>query len=69
MTQRSFPGPWRAELSEGGQFAIKDAQGFTVAYVYARKDEALRDRFLSPAEALTIATAIAKLPELLRSTR
>jgi hypothetical protein len=65
MTQRSFPGPWRAEPSESGTCAIKDATGFTVAYVYARQDIALRDRYLSPAEALTIATAIAKLPELI----
>jgi hypothetical protein len=59
------PGPWRAEPGEAGQFAIKDANGFTVAYVYARQDKALWGRFLSPAEALTIATAIAKLPELI----
>jgi hypothetical protein len=65
MTQRSFPGPWRAAPSDGGQFVIKDANGFTVAYVYARQDKALWDRFLSPAEALTLATAIAKLPELI----
>jgi hypothetical protein len=56
----------RGELSLARvEFVIKDANGFTVAYVYARQDKALWDRFLSPAEALTIATAIAKLPELI----
>jgi hypothetical protein len=26
MSQRKFPGPWRAELNEGGNFVIKDAR-------------------------------------------
>jgi hypothetical protein len=63
MFQRNFPGPWRAEPNEGGNFVIKDANGFALAYVYARSDPALQDRFLTPAEALAIADAIAKLPE------
>jgi hypothetical protein len=69
MTPRRFPGPWRVELSEGGHFVIKDANDFPLAYVYARQDEALRNRCLSPTEAITIAQAIAKLPELLRSMK
>jgi hypothetical protein len=64
MTPRRLPGPWRAELNEGG-YVIKDANGFALAYVYAKPQEALRDRYLSPAEAVIIATAIAKLPMLL----
>jgi hypothetical protein len=67
MFQRNFPGPWRAEPNEGGNFVIKDANGFAVAYVYARSDPALQDRFLTPAEASVIAHAIAKLTK--KSTR
>jgi hypothetical protein len=63
MSQRKFPGPWQAEPNEGGNFVIKDANGFALAYVYARSDPALRDRFLTPAEASMIAHAIAKLTE------
>jgi hypothetical protein len=63
MSPKSFPAPWRVETTEGGQFVIKDATGFALAYVYARSDLALQDRFLTPAEALVIAKAIAKLPE------
>ena len=64
MSQRTFPGPWRVEPNEAGNFVIKDANGFTLAYVYARSDPALHDQYLTPAEALVIAEAIAKLPEL-----
>jgi hypothetical protein len=63
MSQRKFPGPWRVEPNEGGNFVIRDANGFALAYVYARSDPALQDRFLTPAEAFAIADAIAKLPE------
>ena len=69
MAPRRFPGPWQAEPNEGGNYVIKDANGFTVAYIYARTQEALRDRYLSPAEALMIATAIAKLPELVQASQ
>jgi hypothetical protein len=39
---RSFPGPWRVGATEGGHFVVKDATGFSVCYIYAREDEALR---------------------------
>jgi hypothetical protein len=47
--------------NEAGNFVIKDANGFTLAYVYARSDPALHDQYLTPAEALVIAEAIAGL--------
>jgi hypothetical protein len=62
---RSFPGPWRVDVTEGGHFVVKDATGFSICYVYARKDEALRSSYMTHAEAVVIAEAIAKLPELL----
>jgi hypothetical protein len=61
---RSFPGPWRVDNTEGGHFVVKDATGFSICYVYARKDEALRSSYMSYAEAVVIAEAIARLPEL-----
>jgi hypothetical protein len=42
---RSFPGPWRVDVTEGGHFVVKDATGFSVCYVYARKDDALRSSY------------------------
>ena len=60
----SFPGPWRVESLEGGNFVVKDANAFPICYVYASKDEALHNIYMTPAEAVVIAEAIARLPEL-----
>jgi hypothetical protein len=30
------------DVTEGGHFVVKDATEFSICYVYARKDEALR---------------------------
>jgi len=65
MTPRRFPGPWRVDITEGSQFVIKDANGFALAYVYARNDAALHDKYLTPAEALTMAEAISKVPSMI----
>jgi hypothetical protein len=43
----SFPGPWVVEVTEGGHFVVKDATGFSVCFVHARKDEALHSRSLA----------------------
>ena len=61
---RTFPGPCRVDITEGGHFVVKDATGFSVCYVYARKDEALRSSYMTHAEAVVIAEAIARLPEV-----
>jgi hypothetical protein len=61
---RNFPGPWRVDVTEGGHFVVKDATGFSICYVYARKDEALRSSYMSPAEAVVVAEVIATLPDL-----
>lgn len=63
MSARSFPGPWRVDVTEGGHFVVKDAAGFSICYVYARKDEALRGSYMTHAEAVMIAEAIARFPE------
>jgi hypothetical protein len=69
MSHRTFPAPWRVEPTEGGHFVVKDATGFSVCYVYARKDEGLRSSYMTHAEAVVIAEAIAKLPELTTGNR
>jgi hypothetical protein len=61
MSVRSFPGPWRVEVTEGGHFVVKDATGFSVCYIYARNDEALRNSYMTHAEAVVIA-ACGRLP-------
>jgi hypothetical protein len=68
MSARTFPGPWRVETTEGGHFVVKDATGFSICYVYARKDEALRGSYMTHAEAVVIAEAIASLPDLANRT-
>jgi hypothetical protein len=41
---------------------LQSCISFSICYVYARKDEALRSSYMTPAEAVVIAEAIAKLP-------
>jgi hypothetical protein len=69
MSARSFPGPWRVDVTEGGHFVVNDATGFSVCYVYARKDEALRSGYMTHAEAVVMAEQIARLPELAKGSQ
>jgi hypothetical protein len=55
-------GPTTDSLSK-----MRHATGFSICYVYARKDEALRSSYMTHAEAVVIAEAIAKLPEIAKS--
>jgi hypothetical protein len=66
MSHRKFPAPWRVEPTEGGHFVVNDATGFSICYVYARKDEALRGSYMTHAEAVEIAEQIGGLTELTR---
>ena len=43
---------------------MKDAIGFSICSVYAHNDEALRSSYMTHAEAMVIAEAIARVPEL-----
>ncbi len=65
MSPRTFPGPWRVDTTAGGHFVIRDANGFPLAYVYAKARPTVNGEDLTRAEALVIAEAMAKLPELL----
>ena len=52
---RTFPGPWRVEPTEGGHFVVKDATGFSICFT---------QQLHAHTEAVVIAEAIAKLPDL-----
>jgi hypothetical protein len=61
-----FPPPWRLENVPGG-YRVTDAHGRPLAYVYGVDGSAraaLPDA-LTSAEARAIATAIARLPEIM----
>lgn len=70
MTQRRFPAPWSMREIPGG-FAVSDATGRTLAYVYAAEGQRLSamPQALSWDEARRIAAGIVRLPELLAQTR
>jgi len=58
-----FPPPWTVEPIPGG-FIVKDANGQSLAYVYA--DNRQITNTLTEDEARRIASNIARLPELQR---
>ena len=55
-----IPTPWKI-TDTGSAFVIKDARGRSVAWVYYRREDALRDTHLGPDEAREMAKAIARL--------
>ena len=64
MTSRRFPPPW-AMIELPGGYAVQDATGTTLAYVYASDRQTVAGGALTPDEARRIAHGIARLPELL----
>lgn len=69
--KRRFPPPWTAEPTEHG-YAIKDANGLTLACVYSRDDLhanqwSFAHQYLTSDEARRIAKAIARVPDFLRT--
>jgi hypothetical protein len=68
MSPHTFPGPWQVEPAEDGNFIVRDADGFVLARVHAKTEKVMRGEYFSPAEALTTAMVIAKLPLILISS-
>jgi hypothetical protein len=67
--QRRFPPPWTAERPSADTYAIKDANGVTVALVPCRDDlngVPFYHSYLTPDEARRIAKAITRIPEFLQ---
>jgi hypothetical protein len=60
---RKFPPPWHVVKIPGGHVVV-DANGFRLAYIYAREEEMVRADHLSPAEAGKIAGLVSQLPEV-----
>jgi uncharacterized membrane protein YkoI len=59
-----FPAPWHVDETEAGQFVVRDAHGLALAHVYAGNENSKRSDYLTSAEALAIAQAIAELPNI-----
>ena len=68
---RRFPEPWTTEKTDGG-YKIRDANGISLAYVYARDDLRCYTsgwQHLTSDEARRIAAAIARIPEFMKATK
>jgi len=68
--KRRFPPPWRVDKSSKDCYCVRDANGVTLAAIYCRDDLhrmkwAGYNSHLTSDEARRIATAIARIPELL----
>ncbi len=61
--RRKFPGPWQVERTAGNHFVVKDANGFSLAYIYQREGPGMYDTYFTDEEAFVMANTIAKLPE------
>lgn len=55
-----IPAPWRI-TDTGSAFKIEDARGRSVAWIYYRREDALKAEYLSQDQAREMARAIARL--------
>lgn len=54
------PTPWKI-VDTGSAFIVRDARGRGVAWVYYRREDALRATYLAPEDAREMAIKIARL--------
>ena len=55
-----IPAPWRI-TDTGTAFKVEDARGRGVAWVYYRREDALKNEYLTRDQAVEMARAIARL--------
>lgn len=55
-----IPAPWKI-TDTGSAFKVADARGRGVAWVYYRREDALKNEYLTREQAMTVAKAIARL--------
>jgi len=69
LPDRRFPPPWSVEEHKDACFAVSDANGQKLAYVYFEEEPGRRSaaKLLTKDEARRIALNFARLPELLKS--
>lgn len=60
MSLPDIPTPWKI-TDTGSAFKIADARGRGIAWVYYRREEALRAEYLDRSQAVELAKAIARL--------
>jgi hypothetical protein len=70
MPSRRFPTPWSVEETDAC-FVVRDHNGQALAYVYSEDERGRRSaaKLLTKDEARRIAVNIAKLPNLLTTSR
>lgn len=56
----NIPAPWKI-TDTGSAVVIKDARGRSVAWVYYRREDALKNEYLTRDQAVEVAKAIARL--------
>lgn len=60
MSLPNIPTPWKI-TDTGSAFKIEDARGRGIAWVYYRREEALRSEYMNRDQAMEMAKAIARL--------
>jgi hypothetical protein len=63
LSGANFLALWQVERMAGNHFVVKDAHGFSLAYIYQRDGPGMYDTYFTDEEAFVMANAIAKMPD------